>query len=332
VAGVAALALLLAASSCGAPSERPPQPEGLGLRAMELPYPMGKVDFTLNDTEGRPFAFRARTDGTLTLLYFGYTYCPDVCPVQMGTLAASLHALDPGLRRQIHVVFVTVDPKRDTPERIRTWLDAFDSSFVGLRGSVEEVTRILKFFGYPTPEYEGGGQGDSYRVSHPAVVYTFTPDNLGRVMFGGSTTRQMWVHDLTILATHEWPAATGSIEIVGAYAPAPPTGDQTALYFEIRNTGAEADTLLEVATDVAAQASLHIMETRDGMMHMEPIGALPVPGGETVTLEPGARHAMLEGLRRTLEPGDTFEVRLRFARGGVVTVPVRVVRYTDMGR
>ncbi len=77
--------LVLAAAGCGAPADRPASPEGLGLRAMELPYPLGKVDFTLNDTEGRPFPFRARTDGALTLLYFGYTYCPDVCPVQMGT-------------------------------------------------------------------------------------------------------------------------------------------------------------------------------------------------------------------------------------------------------
>ncbi len=273
------------------------------------------------------------------------------------------------------MVFVTVDPKRDTPERIRTWLDAFDSSFVGLRGSVEEVTRILKFFGYPAPEYEGGGKGDSYRVSHPAVVYAFTPDNLGRVMFGGSTTRQMWVHDLTILATHRWPEVldsaadagsetarnptasaeepgapaagppgdagtgadrasvrAGSIEIRNAYAPAPPTGDQTSLYFEITNTGSEADTLLEVEADLADQASLHRMETRNGMMRMEPIPALPVPPGGSVTLEPGSRHAMLEGLRHPLEPGGTFEVRLRFAHAGVVTVPVRVVRYTDLGR
>ena len=96
--------------------------------------PLAKPDFTLTDTSGAPFDFRAETDGKLTLLFFGYTSCPDICPIHLANLAAVLRQISPDFQRRIQVVFVGVDAPRDTPERMRSWLDSFDARFVGLTG------------------------------------------------------------------------------------------------------------------------------------------------------------------------------------------------------
>ncbi|HEY7573705.1 MAG TPA: SCO family protein, partial [Thermoanaerobaculia bacterium] len=126
----AALAALVAGAACseGAPARAAGGgggPEAGALRGTELDPSWPKPDFTLTDTEGGPFDFRARTDGFVTLLFFGYTHCPDVCPVHMANIAAVLADLDYADRARIRVVFVTTDPERDTPGRLREWLDRF---------------------------------------------------------------------------------------------------------------------------------------------------------------------------------------------------------------
>jgi len=90
-----------------------------------VPKPLPRrPNFTLTETSGRPFSFAARTRGKLTYLFFGYTHCPDVCPTTMGDIAYALHLQRPGVRRGIDVVFVTVDPRRDTRRVLRAWADS----------------------------------------------------------------------------------------------------------------------------------------------------------------------------------------------------------------
>lgn len=339
------LALVLLLAACAPSADAPADPNALPLRGTVPITPLEKVDFTLTDTEGRPYDFRKETDGKITLLFFGYTFCPDICPIHMATLSAALKELPDDVRSQVTTVFVTVDPARDTPERLKGWLAAFDSSFVGVRGTDEEIAEALDFYRYPPPETSGDEPG--YTVGHPAVIYAFTPDNLGRAMYSPDTPRSTWIHDLTLMAGHDWAGAeqagqamdeglvaqAGGIRILDAVIPRPPTATTTAFYFTVRNTGSEADTLLSMESAVAARSSLHDMVMEGGVMRMTPIqGGIPLPPGSTVRLEPGARHGMLEELSGLPEPGGTVVVRLRFARAGVVEVPARVVTYADVGR
>src|SRR5215470_4780162 len=97
--------------------------------------PLPKPKFTLTDTSGAPFDFWLETQSYITLLFFGYTHCPDECPLHMANIASSLQQLSPEVRDQIKVVFVTTDPDRDNTFVLRAWLDNFDRSFVGLTGS-----------------------------------------------------------------------------------------------------------------------------------------------------------------------------------------------------
>ena len=105
---------------------------------IDLEPPYQRPSFTLTDTSGAAYDFATATKGRPTLLFFGYTNCPDVCPTTFADIAVALRKLDPSVASQIQVVFVTTDPARDTPQVIREWLDRFDADlptpFVGLTG------------------------------------------------------------------------------------------------------------------------------------------------------------------------------------------------------
>ncbi len=176
-----------------------------GYRGSILPEPQEKVAFTLADTDGQPFDFVGQTDGFVTLLFFGYTHCPDVCPIHMANIGAVLEDFPYDLRRQFKVVFVTTDPERDTAERLRSWLNEFDPSFIGLRGDQEEVSRIQIAYGLPAAikqETEGGEGG--YLIGHSARVLVFTRDNRAHVAYPFGTRQADWAHDLPKLAAETW--------------------------------------------------------------------------------------------------------------------------------
>src|SRR5579884_2466630 len=92
--------------------------------------PLPKPSFILTDTSGRRFDFAAVTKGYVTLLFFGYTYCPDQCPMHMANLSAALKKLPAGTAERVKLVFLTTDPARDTPQVLRRWLDLFDRRFI----------------------------------------------------------------------------------------------------------------------------------------------------------------------------------------------------------
>ncbi len=191
-------AVVLSVASCGSDSPRPGELHGAVLSA-----PLPKADFTLTNTAGEPFAFREETQGYVTLLFFGYTSCPDICPVHMANIAAVLRRLPPQTASRVKVVMVTVDPERDTPERLRSWLNAFDPSFVGLTGSVEEVNGILRSMMLPPAVKQGEGETD-YLVGHTARVIAFTTDNRAHVTYPSGTRQVDWAHDLPLLVEADW--------------------------------------------------------------------------------------------------------------------------------
>src|SRR5690606_37022371 len=127
----------------------------------------------MTDTRGEPFDFRRETEGKLTLLFVGYTHCPDVCPVHMASIAAVLRRM-PEVAGRTRVVFVTADPERDTPERMREWLNHFSPSFVGLRGTREEVHRLEDALQMARSVVPEGAVGE-YAVGHAGQVVAFSP-------------------------------------------------------------------------------------------------------------------------------------------------------------
>jgi protein SCO1/2 len=169
-----------------------------GYAGLELPKPEPKPHFVLTTTEGKRFDFRKETDGHLTFLFFGYTNCPDICPVHMANLAAALDRLPAKYSRDVRVVFVTTDPARDTPARIRQWLDKFDPDFIGLTGTDNEVTSAQLAAGL-LPAVADRTGGPNYTVGHGAQVLAYTADNLSRVRYPFGTRQADWAHDIPLL-------------------------------------------------------------------------------------------------------------------------------------
>jgi len=166
-----------------------------GYRGILLPEAGPRPDFTLQDVNGEPWNFRAETRDRLALLFFGYTYCPDVCPVHMASLAAVKRDLSAEEQRRMQVVFVTADPRRDTAERLREWLSNFDPSFVGLRGSEAEVDAIMLGLGLPAAIRDTAA-GPDYAVGHASQVIAFPPGDAVRVIYPFGTRQADWQHDL----------------------------------------------------------------------------------------------------------------------------------------
>jgi len=172
-----------------------------------IAQPIAAPDFTLTTTDGQPFNFRQETQGMVGLLFFGYTHCPDICPVHMANLAAVLRRLPTEVSRRVKVVFVTVDPARDTPEYLRVWLDNFDRSFVGLRGSLDAVNRVQQGFHMPAAVFEKLPDG-GYVVGHGAPVIAVIADS-ARVFYPFGIRQEDWLHDLPKLVAAV-PSARGA--------------------------------------------------------------------------------------------------------------------------
>lgn len=153
------------------------------------------------DSAGQPFDLRAAMRERPTLVYFGYTSCPDVCPVHLANIAAALD--DSSVRdSQLNVVFVTVDPQRDTPTVLGDYTAAFDPSFVGLYTSQDEVNQVVTDLGLPEPVIEGGGQ--TYTVGHPSQVLAFDTSGTARIGYPFGTRQSQWIEDLPKLVREDW--------------------------------------------------------------------------------------------------------------------------------
>jgi protein SCO1/2 len=165
--------------------------------------PLPKPRFVLTDTSGAPFDFWNRTQGSITLLFFGYTYCPDECPMHMAKVGAALKKLPHGIAGQVKLVFVTTDPARDTPADLRHWLDHFDKRFVGLTGTPAALDAAQKAAGVPLAQREASRNG-YYSVTHANFVVAYTKDNLGHVIYPGGVSEEDWIHDLPLLVRETW--------------------------------------------------------------------------------------------------------------------------------
>lgn len=172
------------------------------LEGVAVDPPKEKPSFTLTDTSGEPYEFASETEGRLTLLYFGYINCPDICPVHLAQIAEVFERI-PGVARDTEVVFVSVDPGRDSPEDIRAFLDGFDSRFVGLTGSEEELVTAQEAVGVPPAVAVEEDEGDGYTVDHAGWVIAYGPDGLNHSIYPFGTRQSEWNNDLEALAAIE---------------------------------------------------------------------------------------------------------------------------------
>lgn len=166
--------------------------------------PLPKPKFTLTDTSGAPFDFWSKTQGSVTLLFFGYTHCPDMCPLQMYMIADALKKIPQTAASQFKVVFVTTDPDRDSPEVLRRYLDRFDKRFIGLTGTQAAIDAAQIAANIAPAKKSTVRPDGAYEVGHSAFVLTYTKDNQAHVIYPVGMKPEDWVHDLPYLAEEHW--------------------------------------------------------------------------------------------------------------------------------
>ena len=151
-----------------------------GLHGVVLPKPYDVPDVTLTDAAGKPYDLPADATKPLTLVFFGYTHCPDICQVVMANIASSLTRLDPAQRAKVQMEFVTTDPARDDVRTIHSYVQRFDPAFDGLTGDLPTIVRLGKAFDVPIEKGEKLASG-GYDVAHGTQIVGLLPD--GRAPF-----------------------------------------------------------------------------------------------------------------------------------------------------
>ncbi|MFE7549130.1 SCO family protein [Streptomyces gardneri] len=173
--------------------------------ATVLDRPFTKPSLVLTDTKGQKYDLRERTKGKPTLVFFGYTHCPDVCPMTMSNIAIAMKQLPKADQDKLQVVFVTTDPERDTSAELAKWLPAAgDPSFTGLTGDFSTIQAGARSMGIgiDPPKKEG----DKVVSMHGAQVIAFSPTtDQGYVLYGEDTTPEDYAKDLPKLIKGENP-------------------------------------------------------------------------------------------------------------------------------
>ncbi|MFJ7900385.1 SCO family protein [Streptomyces sp. NPDC096198] len=184
---------------------------GSGKVGTVLDQPFAKPDLVLTDTHGKTYDLRAQTKDKPTLVYFGYTHCPDVCPLTMNNLAVAKKEMekDKGLTQaqkdSLRIVFVTTDPERDTSAALGKWLQGIDPEIVGLTGKFSTVQAAARSLGISIepPRKDKDGKIIS---THGTQVIAFSPKtNGGYVLYGQNATVDDYTKDLPKIIKGENP-------------------------------------------------------------------------------------------------------------------------------
>jgi protein SCO1 len=202
------LSVVLLAAACGPASSTSLSAQGLSRAAdgwYGLPLQVERTlpDTTLLTTSGVPFTLSEELAGTPTLLFFGYSSCPDICPIHLAAISNAMEQTRTTYDR-LQVVFVSVDPERDTPERIDEFLSYFNTRIIGLHGDLDEVADALARLDLPGPIVEGPDpRGEGVLIGHPAQVIGFDAAGNARRVWPFGTRRADWVSDIPRIV-REW--------------------------------------------------------------------------------------------------------------------------------
>ncbi len=185
------LGTALVVSGCGGTQSAPP------LHGGRLEPPKVASDFTLTNQDGNPFSLSS-TKGKVVMLYFGYTSCPDVCPLTLADMASARSELGDAAD-QVQILFVTVDPERDSQAVLKKYVPAFDPGIIGLRGTPEEIKTVADAYGVKYKKTPLKDSALGYAMDHSAFIYVVDRNGQLRELLPYGTQRQDITSDLKIL-------------------------------------------------------------------------------------------------------------------------------------
>lgn len=194
VAVSAALIALVALSGCGGSSGKSVDLSGT---VVDPPYSVSSEK--LSTTDGAAYSMAKDTTSTLTLVFFGYTHCPDICPAVLSSVASAITKLTPAQQDQVRLLFITTDPKRDTPAALAEYVGRFSPNFIGLTGELATILKVAK----PLHIYVDGGEalasGGYDPNSHGSQIFGLNAQHEAPIFWGAETSPAQFANDFRFL-------------------------------------------------------------------------------------------------------------------------------------
>ncbi len=258
--------------------------------AFVLPATIELPEFSLVDQRGDPVT-RNTFRGRWNLLFFGFTHCPDICPATLQILAAARTELasvhDDPLPR---IVFVSVDPERDTPQRLASYVDYFKADILGVTGDVAELRKITSTLGIFFAKQ--AADGEAYGVDHSAAVIVINPDADFHSLFSAPHNTANYVNDLPIIMADQLGRAPLIANDIVVTRPLP-GARMAAAYLSLTNASSQQVLISDVRSPNLESVDMHESVLDDGISRMHNLAEIEILPGRTVRFEPGGKHLML---------------------------------------
>jgi protein SCO1 len=296
---------------------RPPATSHDGHAELPLAAAPTGGDFTLSG-HGGAFDF-ASLRGEAVLLYFGYSWCPDVCPTSLATIGMALDELTETERSRTRGLFVSVDPERDTVERLAEYAAFFHERLQGVSGTAEELAEAGRLYGAAWYRAEGGS-ATAYLIDHSSATYLVAPDGTLAATYPHGTPASALAtgvrEALSATPAAEPPTAAQRVRVHEPFVRLTPPGQpNSAAFMGLENTGESAVRVVAAESPAAEVVELHTHLQEDGIMRMRQVDAIDLPAGARTELAPGGLHVMLIGLVEALAPESMVAVTLVFDDG-----------------
>ncbi|RBP49219.1 SCO family protein [Arenicella xantha] len=322
----------------------PPQPEFKKLILLPTPRDLAPVTFT--DHRGDTVNVD-QFQGHWSIIFFGFTHCPDVCPTTMQTLKqVKQRVSEAGFWSNNKVIMVTVDPERDSVERLANYVPFFDNEFVGLRANVSDTTEFAKQVGVLFFKDKAADNG-AYDVDHSAALILINPqgqyagvitaphkadeitaDLIDLAKYQGinqATSNTSTTQATSALTENTTPSNTSALLFSDAWIrPAPPTATSMAAYFIVQNTSTKTISLTAVSSPDFAMSMMHESIMQNDVMSMEHLATLELAPGESASFEPMGKHVMLMKPKKSLLEGQSTKIVFSTADGQQITVDVPI--------
>ena len=333
VIAISAIAVGFLAQLSNSPDDKAPEFE----KTILLPQPKPLTMVPFKSHLDQPFN---ATDwqGRWSIVFYGFTNCPDVCPTTMQTLKqVKAELVATGVWQNFRVIMVSVDPQRDTTERLAQYVPFFDAEFIGLRADTNSTAEFAKQMGILFISGEDSGDAN-YDVDHSASIILIDPDARYAGVMTAPHNAETMARDLQKLATYRPAPAlpttapsqssteikTGvssvqtdatlqdlNIRIDNAWIrPAPSTARSMAAYLDITNNSSSDVTFTSVEAAGFGMSMLHETVTENDMTSMQHLDQLTLPAGHTVHFAPMGKHIMLMQPEKPLQLGESTQITL----------------------
>ncbi len=319
-------------------------------------------NFEAINTEGNAFSLNDYR-GNVVILGFGYTHCADICPFTLGYLKNAYQSLSPELQEKTQVLFVTVDPTTDTPQKLQDFIHYFNKDFVGVTGTQKQTDHIVDLFQARYHPLSDQTIPEKYtRQLHRAVssdnkegvtlfnhtINLYLIDQQGRTratLFTGTPIKELHHKVASLIEPNTiektLPTATDTrinkpntkketghtITAHDMYIPLPPTGSSVAAaYGVLHNNTPYDDQLIEISSPSVKTIEVHLSKREGQHIHMQKQKNFSLAAGQSHTFKPLSYHFMLIGLNHTLEANKHIHLDFIFKKAGKVSIDVPIMK------